>query len=244
MSKYAKAIATLGVVAGLGVAALPLGAFAAESVHTGVVDVKVTVPQTLTVTIDNEEIAAGATVNPSGVSGTASDPEIDFGNMDAGTGKAATSNTVLGVSTNIPNGFFATVQNTSTGTGGALANAAGSGANYEIAPFATDQAVVATSNTSSTEGWGIRIGKTLNSTAGALSTGTTFAPAENKYHGVPTTATVFDNVSGITEEGTYEYTINYAVNIAEGKAAGDYIGQVTYVVTADPAAATRTNAGL
>ena len=68
MSKITKAIAALGVVAGLGVAALPLSSFAVES---GPVKVTAVVDNTISVTANDAEVNLG-TVMPNGPVSTAS----------------------------------------------------------------------------------------------------------------------------------------------------------------------------
>lgn len=68
MSNITKAIAALGVVAGLGVAALPLSSYAAE---TGPVKVTATVDNTISVTANDTEVNLG-TVMPNGPVSSAS----------------------------------------------------------------------------------------------------------------------------------------------------------------------------
>lgn len=68
MSNITKAIAALGVVAGLGVAALPLSSYAAE---TGPVKVTAVVDSTISITANDNEVNLG-TVMPGGPVSTAS----------------------------------------------------------------------------------------------------------------------------------------------------------------------------
>lgn len=59
MSKMAKTIAALGVVAGLGVAALPLSSYAATTNNPASVDVLATVQGTVSMTVSEEEVNVG-----------------------------------------------------------------------------------------------------------------------------------------------------------------------------------------
>lgn len=66
MSKMSKAIAVLGVVAGLGVAALPLSSYAAETqpyTQSTSADVQVEVGGAISITVDNGETGEGAVKN-------------------------------------------------------------------------------------------------------------------------------------------------------------------------------------
>lgn len=88
MSKMTKAIAALGVVAGLGVAALPLSSYAATDPATANVVVSATVPEGLSISTDEAKLDLG-TVMPDG---------------DAKTGKitaTVTSNAAGGYNINI-----------------------------------------------------------------------------------------------------------------------------------------------
>ena len=78
MTKYAKIMATFGVLAGLGVASLPLATFAATTSET---TVKVTVPEGVSIANDNSTADAGN--KTPGEAGTATS------NLTAGTNSAA-----------------------------------------------------------------------------------------------------------------------------------------------------------
>lgn len=87
MSKMTKAIAALGVVAGLGVAALPLSSYADGSTS---VNIRANVENTVSV--------------------ATSTPEVDFGTVVPGSSKIANQNAVLNVSANTDQGWELTIQ--------------------------------------------------------------------------------------------------------------------------------------
>ena len=104
MSKSTKVIAALGVVAGLGVAALPLSSFAAS---TGDVNVKVEVGSTISMTIDGADHST-----------TALEKSVAMDNNDTDSSLTAS----IKVTTNDANGYILSVKD-KNGDGAALKGA-------------------------------------------------------------------------------------------------------------------------
>ena len=92
MSKIAGAMAALGVVAGLGVAALPMASYAAESAP---VTIRATVDSSIAVSTDGVDL-------------------VDFGNIDKGSGEniQTIAVTVTGTVTNYSLGVMVYDKNT------------------------------------------------------------------------------------------------------------------------------------
>lgn len=113
MSKSTKIIATLGVVAGLGVAALPMSAFALDptgsSPQTTDVDVKVNIGSAISITATNDPSNSTVTMTPSDIDTSTLKTEITVSTNDTDgytltvTDKDANTNLVNGSAT-IPTG--------------------------------------------------------------------------------------------------------------------------------------------
>ena len=208
MSKSTKVIAGLGVVAALGVAALPLASFATSGDY-GTVAVSATVPDAISMTID------GTATTGSGVAGNA----VAFGNVATGAIAVSDGSTIK---YNVAYNFK--VQNTSNSGAGDLASSTST-----IAPFAT-----ATKPTTgqSTSGWGFRVTKTSGTiSATAYDDATLMDGADKTYIGVPTSETTLDAVAAPAAAITGTYTMEYGLQVSNDQASGTYTGSITYKVT-------------
>lgn len=132
MSKSTKIIAALGVVAGLGVAALPMSSYAA---NTGDVKVEITVDSTISMTIDD----ADRDVTPLEKKKTM---------QNGATDESLTAS--IEVTTNDSDGYILTVKD-KAGDGAAL-TAATAGNTDSIPAFTAKQTALATT----TPGWGMK----------------------------------------------------------------------------------------
>ena len=215
MSKSTKVIAGLGVVAALGVAALPLASFATSGDY-GTVAVSATVPDAISMTID------GTATTGSGVAGNA----VAFGNVAQGaiavSDGSTIQNNVTVISSNAAYNFKVT--NTSAGTNGALKSTTS-----EIAPFAT---ATKPATGQSTSGWGFRVTKTGGAiSATAYDDATLMDGSDKTYIGVPTTETTLDAVNAPAAAVTGTYTMEYGLQVSDSQASGTYNGSITYKVT-------------
>lgn len=221
MSKSTKVIAGLGVVAALGVAALPLASFATSGDY-GTVAVSATVPDAISMTID------GTATTASGVAGNA----VNFGNVAQGaiaeSDGTTIKNNVTVVSSNAAYNFKVT--NTSTGQSGGSGTAGALGSSTsEIEAFASATKPTASQTTS---GWGFRVTKTSGTLSNtAYDASTLISGSDKTYIGVPTTETTLDAVATPASSTTGTYTMEYGIQISTTQASGTYTGSITYKVT-------------
>lgn len=214
MSKLTQSIAILGVVAGLGVSALPLSSYAetvtwtqeasddttqtnigvdAEGDHFVSTDtaVTLTINDVLSIESDNQAVELKPQASATTVAGLY-------------TGDNAVN---LNVKSNNSKGYSLTILGTAdTGTKNALTNDFG---NEIVAGDLT--------STSASE-WGYYVGATV-------ATGQTWkaVPAD-------TAAEIGTKATATAETGD-DYTVNFGANIIDGQAAGTYEGKVTFTAT-------------
>ena len=136
MSKSTKIIAALGVIAGLGVAALPMASYAA---NTGDVKVQIEVGSTISMTIDNTD----ASTTPVNKTKAMNNNETD-----------SSLTAAIRVTTNSSDGYILEVKD-KAGDGAALA-AETSGNTDSIPAFSTKQTTLSSANA----GWGMQAANT------------------------------------------------------------------------------------
>lgn len=150
MSKSTKIIAALGVVAGLGVAALPLNSFAAE---TGDVNLKVTVGSTISMTIDGADRST-----------TPLEKAVAMDNNDTDSSLTAS----IKVTTNDADGYILSVKD-KAGDGAALKGA--QAGNTQTIPAFTVKQTDLSALVTDTYGWGMMATNANSTVATAFSGG-------------------------------------------------------------------------
>lgn len=240
MSKSTKIIAGLGVAAALGVAALPVATFAAQTTTTysGQVALSATIADELSITIDG----ANMTTSGSPASGTAvtfktnaigDDPEdpgyvAPSANLAAGKFYKA-GNTQIVISTNVPNTYTLQAAGTVLSSDDATIAVAGVDATG-------DNGLTGGDNGSSYSGasmWGIKVsGVDKNSSAISLSDGTsaTVFNGASKYL-IGTSATTVDYAAVSSGNIANTYSVEYGLGINAAQSSGEYTGTATYTVT-------------
>ena len=201
MSKSTKIIAALGVVAGLGVATLPLSSFAAS---TGDVNVKVEVGSTISMTIDDADRST-----------TPLEKTVQMDNND--TDESLTAS--IKVTTNDADGYILTVKD-KAGDGAALQPTLGT--NSQTIPAFTVKQTDLSALVTDTYGWGM---KAANANSNA-----TVATAFSGGYGFVTDADqAVVTVSGSAAED--ETTITYGIVTKDDQVADTYSTLITYTVT-------------
>lgn len=237
MSKTTKIIAALGVVAGLGVAALPAFTYATATISEDV-DLVVEVPSAIAIEIsgnnDSGDYNAVAGVNPSDAELKNTDGNV----ITAITGTSSSKAVILpnaivegGTSTGQEPTFKSTIKVTTNATGG-----------YNLAVKATTStsltsgsdtipaiAAASASFTQGTAAWGVRTAADYSST----DTGATPAAIKNdKWYPVELTdqtiRTAKASASGYTQEVSDVY---YGVATDDAQPTGTYKTNLTYTAT-------------
>ncbi len=231
MSKMSKTIAILGVVAGLGVAALPLSTYATPVEWSSTPDTNTpaawgtdgtnrwvkdstTVKLTIDDTLSIEAVAAG--------------DNADLADLGNGNAKPTVDVTVI---TNNSKGYNLGIQGTATtGTANALTSKTVTTDFIPAmtAPFDTPAAL---SDTASEWGYSVSTASTnateASTTALAKFTGNVFA-------GVKTTNDIVLTTDAATVKEGEKTTFTFAAALKNGQAAGEYEGQVTFTATNNP----------
>lgn len=191
MSKIAKSIAVLGVVAGLGVAALPLSSYAAESA-----------PVTISAIVD------------SSIAVTAGKDTVDLGTIAAGTG-IATQTVSVTVSGSVSKYNLGIVDKDAD----ASLKWTGLADGQETAGDGTEEAIPATADlATATKGWAFRKGESGAWTAVPAS-GATAAPivpgGNLTTAGVTTDITFGVKADGTLKNGIYQDQVIFTATSAE-----------------------------
>ncbi len=201
MSKMSNVLAALGVVAALGVAALPLSSYAAESTDGTAVNenatVKLTIAKKLSLTLDTTEADLGDGSQTPSIKAT-----VITNNTNGYDLKIAGSTTTGSVKTVLTSGVVAD---------DIIALSAGA-----AAPAAL------TAGTSSV--WGYTV------TGDDIATGFTGEGA-GKYAGVKVDGeTIASNGEATAAEGNVT-TVTFGADLVDNQAAGTYTGQVTFTAS-------------
>lgn len=206
MSNMTKTIAILGVVAGLGVAALPLSTYAATTPQTQNVPVKLEVAEVLQITTKYD--TGAETTTPAAV-------ELTTANAAAPANYASDGKFNIVVKSNVEKGYTLAIKGTTDITG-----ATGiTGAAVTDLLSSTDR-IAAGDLTGSDSTWAYQ--------AGTKTAWTAVTPTdETIYTGSKTVAGDLDITNGKA------IPVKFGANVVSSQAAGVYNGQVTFTATAN-----------
>lgn len=190
MSKYAKIVATLGVITGLGIASLPVATFAAPIALDG------SVPATQNVVV---KLTVGDAVAVSADNGTA-----NGGNAAPNQAKNATSG--ISYATNAANGIVVNVKDVDEDTNMTVSGHTGTVAGTDVIAAGT------TGSTAGSGSWSIKGGLLTADTAMVKQSETALKVAESNGP-VNTNLNMTYNIAtgGSQLPGTYQDTIVYTV---------------------------------
>lgn len=190
MSKYAKIVATLGVITGLGIASLPVATFAAPIALDG------SVPATQNVVV---QLTVGDAVAVSADNGTA-----NGGNAAPNQAKNATSG--ISYATNAANGMVVNVKDVDEDTNMTVSGHTGTVAGTDVIAAGT------TGSTAGSGSWSIKGGLLNADTAMVKQSETALKVAESNGP-VNTNLNMTYNIAtgGSQLPGTYQDTIVYTV---------------------------------
>lgn len=190
MSKYAKIVATLGVITGLGIASLPVATFAAPIALDG------SVPATQNVVV---QLTVGDAVAVSADNGTA-----NGGNAAPNQAKNATSG--ISYATNAANGMVVNVKDVDEDTNMTVSGHTGTVAGTDVIAAGT------TGSTAGSGSWSIKGGLLTADTAMVKQSETALKVAESNVP-VNTYLNMTYNIAtgGSQLPGTYQDTIVYTV---------------------------------
>lgn len=190
MSKYAKIVATLGVITGLGIASLPVATFAAPIALDG------SVPSTQNVVV---QLTVGDAVAVSADNGTA-----NGGNAAPNQAKNATSG--ISYATNAANGMVVNVKDVDEDTNMTVSGHTGTVAGTDVIAAGT------TGSTAGSGSWSIKGGLLTADTAMVKQSETALKVAESTGP-VNTSLNMTYNIAtgGSQLPGTYQDTIVYTV---------------------------------
>ena len=190
MSKYAKIVATLGVITGLGIASLPVATFAAPIALDG------SVPATQNVVV---QLTVGDAVAVSADNGTA-----NGGNAAPNQAKNATSG--ISYATNAANGMVVNVKDVDEDTNMTVSGHTGTVAGTDVIAAGT------TGSTAGSGSWSIKGGLLTADTAMVKQSETALKVAESNGP-VNTNLNMAYNIAtgGSQLPGTYQDTIVYTV---------------------------------
>lgn len=190
MSKYAKIVATLGVITGLGIASLPVATFAAPIALDG------SVPATQNVVV---QLTVGDAVAVSADNGTA-----NGGNAAPSQAKNATSG--ISYATNAANGMVVNVKDVDEDTNMTVSGHTGTVAGTDVIAAGT------TGSTAGSGSWSIKGGLLTADTAMVKQSETALKVAESNGP-VNTNLNMTYNIAtgGSQLPGTYQDTIVYTV---------------------------------
>lgn len=190
MSKYAKIVATLGVITGLGIASLPVATFAAPIALDG------SVPATQNVVV---QLTVGDAVAVSADNGTA-----NGGNAAPNQAKNATSG--ISYATNAANGMIVNVKDVDEDTNMTVSGHTGTVAGTDVIAAGT------TGSTAGSGSWSIKGGLLTADTAMVKQSETALKVAESNGP-VNTNLNMTYNIAtgGSQLPGTYQDTIVYTV---------------------------------
>lgn len=190
MSKYAKIVATLGVITGLGIASLPVATFAAPIALDG------SVPATQNVVV---QLTVGDAVAVSADNGTA-----NGGNAAPNQAKNATSG--ISYATNAANGMVVNVKDVDEDTNMTVSGHTGTVAGTDVIAAGT------TGSTAGSGSWSIKGGLLTADTAMVKQSETALKVAESNGPVNTNLNMTYDIATGGSQlPGTYQDTIVYTV---------------------------------
>mgnify|MGYP003085789317 FL=1 len=190
MSKYAKIVATLGVITGLGIASLPVATFAAPIALDG------SVPSTQNVVV---QLTVGDAVAVSADNGTA-----NGGNAAPNQAKNATSG--ISYATNAANGMVVNVKDVDEDTNMTVSGHTGTVAGTDVIAAGT------TGSTAGSGSWSIKGGLLTADTAMVKQSETALKVAESNGPVNTNLNMTYNIATGASQlPGTYQDTIVYTV---------------------------------
>ncbi len=190
MSKYAKIVATLGVITGLGIASLPVATFAAPIALDG------SVPATQNVVV---QLTVGDAVAVSADNGTA-----NGGNAAPNQAKNATSG--ISYATNAANGMVVNVKDVDEDTNMTVSGHTGTVAGTDVIAAGT------TGSTAGSGSWSIKGGLLTADTAMVKQSETALKVAESNGPVNTNLNMTYNIATGASQlPGTYQDTIVYTV---------------------------------
>lgn len=217
MSRMSKTIAILGVVAGLGVAALPLSTYA-ETIVDG------TAPDTAKDGVVSGNTTVKLTINDE-LSMELSKDTTEGNEVDLGDGTSTPEMTVK-VITNNTTGYKLNLKGSTTVDSPVIATDLAT-ANKDRIQAGTGTFTAPKALTAETfSAWGYKV---ANSNANNTVTYTQFT--DGLYAGVDAGGQEIVNVSKPTGNAGDTTTVTFAADVKDGQAAGVYTGQVTFTAT-------------
>lgn len=208
MSKMSKTIAVLGVVAGLGVAALPLSTYAAAGDVSKDVQLNVSVSETLELSSNATSVSINSVNGQRLIDSDASTVGKQWGQVSL-TAKASSAYKIV-VKTNNADGTAN------------LTNAAGTAGSNTIPAGAPT-----TSTGGVASAWGLK-----NATTGTTSTNSDFSAWDAVGTTVKDFASGAANATDLTAEGD-TYDARFGVTTATGTQDGTYTGSVNFTLMAN-----------
>lgn len=151
-----------------------------------------------------------------------------FGNLTAGTPKYGSSGIVASVTTNASNGYTLGISDAVSGSNSALLH---TDTTTRIADAAAAIASPALWVSGTTKGLGVTVFAADTSKEAAWGTGTTYNDANNKYAGIPETATTI-HTSTAYKTGADTTSLAFVVDVPADQKAGTYSGDSTITATA------------
>lgn len=151
-----------------------------------------------------------------------------FGNLTAGTPKFGSAGIVASVTTNASNGYTLGISDGVSGSDSALLH---TDATTRIADAIAAIASPATWTSGVTKGLGVTVYTADTDKEAKWGTGTTYNDANNKYAGIPETATTI-HTSTAYKTGADTTGIAFVVDVLADQKAGSYSGNTTVTATA------------
>lgn len=147
---------------------------------------------------------------------------LGFGNLLPGS--VITGTTVATVTTNYPNGYSLSISDTISGSNSALLH---TDTTTRIADYA---GTVSTPTSWSGTGLGVCLYSATGKNTSQWGTGTTASDSNNKYAGVPQTATEIHAKTG-SPTASDQSSVGYKLVVPNTQKTGSYSGDVTYTAT-------------
>lgn len=218
MSKTTKALAILGVVAGLGVAALPLNAMAAVNLQgdnttpaTDEIKVKTTIKDYISIELKQ---GANGTLSGGVVDGAHTAHVLDLGDLVNG-GAVVTGDLLVNVKTNNVKGYKLGIAASGTTLDGATSG----------------QSIAAGNPTVGTSAWNFKVAK--GGSEGAYANMTLDADYDSYSHTIPTSNARIARYSAATDGDGLDVSVTFGVSAGASQAADEYSQDVTFTAATD-----------
>lgn len=222
MSKTTKALAILGVVAGLGVSAMPMSAMAAVNLQgdnttpaTDEVTVKTTIKDFISIELKQGTVGDDGSFTGGVTDGTHTAHVLDLGNLTNG-GAVVSGSLLVNVKTNNAKGYKLGIT-----AGGTTLN----GKDDAAHTIAAGNPAVGTS------AWSFKIAK--GGSADAYTTMTLDGDYTTYDHTIPTTNTRVARYSAATDNSGLDTEVTFGVSANASQAADEYSQTVTFTAATD-----------